>query len=130
MSRRSIIGIVAVAVAGLVGVTVYAVVAGDDDRRAGAFRTYTATGNWVVELNGQTPRGRLLSVDGCRPKGKVAVIKQVDQQGKPLVTKQLSGVGFEPCELRFDTGTTNLLFNWMNATLDRSSQRKDVTLWE
>jgi hypothetical protein len=127
MSRRLIIASVAIAVAGLVGITTVAVMAGGDDRRLAALSSTTSGYTWVLEMGGQSI-GTLESLEGCRARGETAQVLQQSVQGSSFVGKQISAVAFEPCVLRFGTGVAKPLFDWIQASLDQSYQRKNLVL--
>jgi T4-like virus tail tube protein gp19 len=122
VNRRSIIGLVALAVAGLIGVGALALLAGDDDRRIGAISS-SSSGGWTLELDGSAV-ARLQSLEGCRPKGTVVELLSTGAQGNPVREKQLGNVAYEPCVMRFDTTADRPLFQWMKAVLDGSAQQR------
>lgn len=130
MNRRSIIGLVALAVAGLIGLGVFAVLGTDGDRRIGALGDDGATPaeSWLLRVD-TVPAGRLESVETCGPELEIVYLQQShDPTGG---TASSRGLRYPSCVLKFKpfqgVGGAGLVA-WLNQTLNGQVVRRNLAV--
>ena len=127
MNRRPVIALAALAVAGLIGLGLLAVLAGDDDRRAGALvgGTAVAAENWVLRVDNQLV-GQLASVETCGPVVAVVLQNVSHTSGQPTQTATAGEKSQTSCVLRFKPFQDPALVAWLNQTLNGQVVKRDL----